>query len=447
MLSLPAVLVAVFGMLWIVTPLQAYAGTLKALVGGVLIDGTGAAPLNNSVILIDGERIVAVGKEGAIVIPDAAQIISTAGLTVLPGLWDLSVHLSRLGHLDSQHWDELYLPLADRVVMPIAAKQLLQSGVTSARDIASPLGAALSVRERINAQRIPGPTLYVGGPALDKKATGLTHSYRWSIQGAMDAQQKAQRLANAGVDYLLVTNPAALSSSELDAIARVAYDSGIPWHAEIFGDDDITVALAHNAAGLLGVGLDLHPSLPAAAAIALGARAASNTTVPWVAGASLLTNYSWLRHNLSALDALPWNDGLPAIVTDDIRTSLNAIHNTDAVALAAERRAVVGSRLASARAMGARLLVGSDSGMPGHFHTRAVAQEIDALVTEAGLSPLEAIRAATLDAARFMKAANDNGSIETGKYADIIAVKGDVLQRISALHDIEFVMRHGLRQR
>ena len=74
-------------------------------------------------------------------------------------------------------------------------------------------------------------------------------------------------------------------------------------------------------------------------------------------------------------------------------------------------------------------------------------QEIDALVTDAGLSPLEAIRAATLDAARLMKAANDNGSIETGKYADIIAVKGDVLQRISALHDIELVMRHGLRQR
>jgi imidazolonepropionase-like amidohydrolase len=447
MLSLPAVLIVVFGVLWIVTPLQAHAGTLKALVGGVLIDGTGAAPLSNSVILIDGERIVAVGKQGTVVIPDTAQIISTAGLTVLPGLWDLSVHLSRLGHLDTRHWDELYLALADRVVMPLAAKQLLQSGVTSARDVASPLGAALSVRDRINTQRIPGPTLYIGGPALDKKAAPSMHAYRWQIQGAMDAQQKAQRLANAGVDYLLVTNPAALAPAELEAIARVAYDSGIPWNAEISGDEDIAVALAHNASGLLGVGLDLHPSLPATAATVLGARAASNEAVPWVAGASLLTNYSWLRHNLNALDALPWNDGLPAIVTDDIRTSLNAISNTDAVALPAERRAVVGSRLASARAMGARLLVGSDSGMPGHFHTRAVVQEIDALVTDAGLSPLEAIRAATLDAARLMKAANDNGSIETGKYADIIAVKGDVLQRISALHDIELVMRHGLRQR
>jgi imidazolonepropionase-like amidohydrolase len=425
----------------------ATAGELKALVGGVLIDGTGGAPLRDSVIIVDGARIVSVGQRGNVAIPETAEVIPTDGLTVLPGLWDLAVHLSRLGYPDSRRWDEVYLPIAERVVMPIAARQLLLSGVTSARDVASPLAAALSVRERINSQRLPGPTLYVGGPALGKKG-GQQTSYRWEIADAADAEQKARRLTGAGVDYLLVTGPSALRPAELEAITRVAREKGIPWHAEIRRDDDVAVALAANAAGLVGVGLDVNTSLPAAAISALGARAAAEDPVPWVLGASELTNYSWLRHNSDALDRPDWREGLPPIIAEDLRLSLDDLGKSgEALERPAERRAVLGARLQSARASGARLLVGSDSGMPAHFHNRATWQEIAALVTEAGVPPLAAIRAATLDSAQLMGAANDSGSIEAGKYADIIAVKGDVLDTIDALKDVQLVMRHGLRQR
>ena len=108
---------------------------------------------------------------------------------------------------------------------------------------------------------------------------------------------------------------------------------------------------------------------------------------------------------------------------------------------------MLGQRLRSARAAGARLLVGSDAGLPAHVHSRATWQEVEALVLEAGLTPAEAIRAATLDAALAMGEEHENGSVSPGKYADIIAVRGDVARHIERLADVEIVIRHGSRYR
>src|SRR5262245_8003984 len=84
---------------------------IKALAGGTLIDGYGGRPLRNSVIIIDGERIKAVGQVGTLQIPEEAELISTEGMTVLPGLWDMHVHLMINGHADYAHWDKTYPPL------------------------------------------------------------------------------------------------------------------------------------------------------------------------------------------------------------------------------------------------------------------------------------------------------------------------------------------------
>ena len=94
---------------------------LKALVGGTLIDGFGGAPIRNSVILVDGERITAVGREGELAIPAGAEVISTEGMDVLPGLWDNHVHLMIVGHGDYDHWDKTYPPLFRSTIMPAAA--------------------------------------------------------------------------------------------------------------------------------------------------------------------------------------------------------------------------------------------------------------------------------------------------------------------------------------
>jgi len=423
------------------------AGDLQALVGGMLVDGSGGPPLANSVILIDGDRISAIGQVGTLAVPADAEVIPTWGLTVLPGLWDLDVRLSRLGHGDPVHWDETYLPLAERVVMPAAAQQLLRAGVTSARDIGSPLEAALSVRDRINAQRIPGPTLYISGPTLEKDPPARAHDYRWSVHGPEEARQKAERLARAGVDLLVVAGASEFSDAELMAIAAVSHDTGVRWHAEVRHDADVAAALAAGATGLLDFGTDLSPVLPQAAQTGLETRAARNEPVAWTAGVSALTNYEWLRQNPGPLDDVRWREGLPPIIADDVRASLTDIAALNAFETPALRRAVVGPRLRSARAAGARLLVGSQAGLPAHLQPRATWQEIEALVLDGGLTTAEAIRAATLEAAILMGAEHENGSVSPGKFADIIAVRGDALRHIERLQDVEIVLRHGLRYR
>ena len=133
------------------TPRPTPASRITALVGGTLIDGFGGRPVRNSVILIDGERISAVGVQGTLAIPANAEVISTEGMSVLPGLWDMHVHLMLNGHSDYPHWDKTYPPLFESTIMPAGAKQLLLAGVTSARDLGAPLRASISVRDRINA--------------------------------------------------------------------------------------------------------------------------------------------------------------------------------------------------------------------------------------------------------------------------------------------------------
>ena len=104
---------------------QTRSTNVKALVGGTLIDGYGSTPIRNSVVIIEGERIKAVGQVGTLAIPPGAEVISTEGMSVLPGLWDMHVHLMINGHSDYGHWDKTYPPQMETVIMPASARQLL----------------------------------------------------------------------------------------------------------------------------------------------------------------------------------------------------------------------------------------------------------------------------------------------------------------------------------
>jgi imidazolonepropionase-like amidohydrolase len=178
------------------------AAEIKALVGGTLIDGYGGHPLRDSVVLIEGERITAVGQAGSLPVPAGAEVISTEGMTVLPGIWDMHVHLMINGHSDYAHWDKTYPDQFESVIMPASARQLLLAGVTSARDLGAPLEASIAVRDAINQGEIAGPTLYVSGPFIQKTAYPGTELFRWGVTGPEDARGKVAKLAEAGVDVI-----------------------------------------------------------------------------------------------------------------------------------------------------------------------------------------------------------------------------------------------------
>src|SRR5215471_11912030 len=198
-----------------------------ALVGGTLIDGYGGQPIPHSVILIEGERIKAVGQEGQLAIPPGSEVISTVGMSVLPGLWDMHVHLMIDGHADYDHWDKTYPAQFESVIMPASARQLLMAGVTSARDLGAPLEPILHVRDAISTGRIPGPTLYVSGPFLQHAPYPGTDYFRWGINGVDDARAKVRKLVEAGVNCIKLIDQDQMTLAEVRAVVDEAHRRGL----------------------------------------------------------------------------------------------------------------------------------------------------------------------------------------------------------------------------
>ena len=124
----------------------AQAPTPLALVGGTLIDGSGSEPVPNSVVLIRGDRIERIGTVDSLPVPDGYEQISTEGMTVMPGLWDLHVHLTFPSHPNNRAWLDNYRDQMGDVVIPASLEQLLTAGVTSVRDLAAPTEAVLTVK-------------------------------------------------------------------------------------------------------------------------------------------------------------------------------------------------------------------------------------------------------------------------------------------------------------
>ncbi|MEX0734819.1 MAG: amidohydrolase family protein [Steroidobacteraceae bacterium] len=430
--------------------LPAVAAHAAALVlaGGTVIDGYGNAPIPDGIVIIENDRILAVGGVGQVVVPEGAEVVSTEGMTVLPGLWDMQVQLMRLGHGDLARWNETYAPLAERVVMPIAARQLLQAGVTSARDVASPLEAAVNVRGRIRERLIDGPNLFVSGPVLRKLAPAGTGDWQWEVTSAADARAKVQRLANAGVDYLLLAEIGMWTAEELEAAVSEARIRGLPVHAFAERPADIVRGAAAQFDGFLGTGMDTS-AFPAEVTQALAGRLtqAGARPIAWTPAISALLNLESLRINDEPLDDPRATAGFPELVAADIRGSLASLDRVSAAELSAARAATLCDNLGQLDEAKVLLLLGSDAGAPGHLHSRATWQEIDFWVRDCGMPVIRAIRAATHDAATAMGVGHESGAISPGKIADVIAVRGDVLRNPALLQSVDIVIKHGRRVR
>lgn len=418
------------------------------LSGGTVIDGYGGPAIANGVVVIDGERILAVGGRGQVLVPEGAQVISTEGMTVLPGLWDLQVRTMRLGHGDAGRWNETYGPLAERVVMPIAARQLLQAGVTSARDVMAPLEAAINVRRRIREHLLEGPALHVSGPALRKLVPSGTEAWQWAVNGAADAKAKVARLADAGVDYLLLAEVDLWSAEELTAAITEARARNLPVHAFADRPADVERGVLLQFDGFLGTSMGVGP-FPDNVILALHQRLlqASPRSLAWSPAISALLNFESLRGNAEPLDDPRTTEHLPPLVAADI---LGSLANPDRVTwfeMPASKAQSLCSKLRQLDEAKVTLLVGSDAGVPGHLHSRATWQEIDFWVRGCGIPAERAIRAATHDAATAMGVGHETGALAPGKIADVIAVRGDVLRNPGLLQNVDVVIKRGRRVR
>ncbi len=420
---------------------------VKALVGGTLIDGFGSTPIRNSIILIEGERITAVGQVGKLEVPDNAEVISTEGMSVLPGLWDMHVHLMINGHADYAYWDKTYPPLLEDVIMPASAHQLLMAGVTSARDLGGPLEESISVRDRINNGEIPGPTLYVSGPFIQHEPYPGTEEFRWGVSGPEDARKKVRRLADAGVDCIKLIDQDQMTLEEVKAVVEEAHRNNLTVVAHAHRPEEIRRGLMAGVDCFEHTGLSSAPEYPADVMGMIKERTAQMNLGPlyWTPTVEGLFNYEYVRDNPEKLDSDAWHLGLPDSVVADIRESFRYPERLPYFQLTPIRKPTLERKVNQLKDAGVVLMIGTDSGIPMKFHIQSTWNELDVWVNEFGFDSKYAIKAATYWPAKMMGVDDLYGTVSEGKYADIIAVKGDVLRYISLLQDVDMVIKHGKR--
>ncbi len=424
---------------------QAASRPTLALVGGRVIDGYEGRPIDDGVILIAGERLLAVGARSELPVPAGTPTIDTRGMSVLPGLADMHVHLMILGHGDYEHWDQTYRSRFRSEIMPAAARQLLRSGVTFARELGAPLEDVLDVKSRIERGEIPGPRLFVSGPFLQHKPYfDYEKEYRWGVSGAADARAKVEKIVKAGVDLVKLIDQDQMTEEEVKAVIETAHHAGRPVVAHAHREEEIRIGLKYGVDCFEHTGLATEPGYPEDILQSIRKR---NQTLAWCPTVEGLFLSAYTADVFpERLDDPRWQDGLAPDIVADIRQSLRNLSSLPYFQLVRRRLPTLANKFRQLRETGVTLLVGTDSGIPGNFHTDSTWRELATWV-ELGMTPMQAIAGATRWPAVWLKKEKDLGTLAPGRYADVIAVRGDVLAHIDLLQNVEIVIKNGERVR
>lgn len=420
---------------------QGQAARRVALVGGMLLDGYEVPPLHHAAVFIEGDRIVWVGSAADAKIPAGATVIDTSGRVMMPGLIDLHVHLKNLGHGSYDHWDPWIMDrnLLEKV-NAISAKQLLMAGVTTAVDLGAQMPEILTTRDRINKGEIPGPRLLVSGQWITRDLGNYQPrpARQVKIDTPEDAARATEDLIAKGVDVIKAY--VGLAPAHYRAITDVARKHRIRVHAHVYSEGDTRNALENGVDVLTHAG-SAGTAPPYSAELI---RDIVNAGRPVVVTAA---HRSWVFPDTVAFperlqDPQLREDFGPEIY-DEVQRSfvefqrLGYMGRVDREVFFRERG------LKQFIESGAVLGMGTDSGTPLNFHTEALWREIKAHV-DLGMAPQRAISAATRINARILGKADQLGTVEPGKLADIIVVKGNPLFDIQALAHVELVMKGGV---
>src|SRR5262249_12134090 len=402
-----------------------------ALVGGRIIDGYEGKPIDDGVVLIAGERIVALGRRGQVAVPAGTLTIDTRGMSILPGLADMHVHLMIVGHGDYEHWDNTYRARFRKEIMPAAARQLLESGVTFARELGAPLEDVLEVRDRVNRGEIPGPRLFVSGPFIQHRPYfEWEKEFRWGVSGPADARAKVQKLIDAGVDLIKLIDQDQMTEEEVRTVIETAHRAGKPVVAHAHREEEIRVGLKYGVDCFEHTGLATEPGYPEDILQGIRKR---NQTLAWCPTIEGLFLSEYTADSFpERLNDPRWQEGLAADIVKDIRESLANLSGLPYFQLVRRRIPTLPNKFRQLRETGVTLLVGTDSGIPGNFHTDSTWRELETWV-RLGMTPMQAIAGATRWPAVWLKREKDFGTLAPGRYADIIAVRGDVLTHIALL--------------
>ena len=412
--------------------------TKFALVGGTLIDGSGAAPLENAILLINDGLIEAVGQLGSLPIPSDYSVISTEGRTMMPGLWDMHVHLLYAGHTNFPYWHQTYTDQFAETIMPATALQLLQAGVTSARDLGAPPESIFRIRHQIASNDIPGPTLYAAGPQLASPFPDWAQYYRRNISGTANAMAEARALVELEADILKISGAEQLSIEDVRSVTDIAHARGLLVTAHGRTDAEIEIGLAGNIDEFqhIGVGSEEYPD---SVMRLITAHIAAGNELYWTPTVGIQLRAGTALEDMELLDDPENFLGLPPAIIDDIKTALQS-YNPRVTSID-----IVKHKISQLQEAGVTLLVGTDGGLSGNPHAQAMWQEMVTWVNVLDMDPMQTIYAATGLPAQVMGVDDVVGTLTAGKRADVIVVHGNPLQNMSVLQDPEMVFKNGVK--
>jgi imidazolonepropionase-like amidohydrolase len=411
-----------------VCAVQAQTARVTAIRAGRLFDSKSGKVLENQIILVDGETIVEVGSPEHVQIPTGAQVIDLSKATVLPGLIDGHTHVFGFGLDGIKPGGPPFASLINdtreyRTLLALAnAQKDLRAGFTTLRDLMSHGGgyADVDIKKAINGGYFIGPRMQVstmglvatGEGILGSPEVNLPRNYQ-TVDGLWAARQAVREQIHYGADWIkfhatadyefepdgaLRSDPT-FTKEEVEAIVNEAHRHGKKAACHAFGGEGLRNCVE------AGVDTVEH-------AIELDERTAE---LMRKSGIYLeLTAYHYSLSEYTARDAKSTGG----------KYSLQALREKS-------------GRLAISR--GVKISFGSGV---GPFQHGTQAAEFPYLV-KYGMSPSQAIQAATTVAAEMMGWQDRIGSLEKGKFADIIAVSGDPLQDIAELEKVKFVMKGG----
>ena len=394
-------------------PKSASEDQVIALSGALLVDGLGGPPVNDSVVIVRGDTIIAAGPRENISIPEGCRVIDASGSTLLPGFVDSHFHsINDLG----------------------PPRRFLANGVTTFRDPGHPFRFYQAVLQ----SKEPMPRVFLCGEHLD------AYPPIWPQQAALiSSSEQARETVNKHVDQgaTAIKIYFRLPLEYFSVICKTANDRGVPVtaHLELVKASDAIDAGIHGVEHVTSFGTSLSNDA-----------AASQFETTVAADPDLrdkLRYRLWSTINFDSpsrcekiLDKIVQRSVYvsPTLAVFERRAHFDKVTDEEVRGYENMLRFV-----GMCHKAGATLVAGSHTWVPGAEFGWALQRELELLV-ECGLTPLEAITAATLNGAKFLQTDDRLGSIEVGKLADIVLVEGDPTADISQLRKVKRVMLSGL---
>ncbi|MBM4187662.1 MAG: amidohydrolase family protein [Gemmatimonadetes bacterium] len=416
--------VAVTGLLTVLATASAAGQPAIAITGARVIDGTGVAPMAGVTVVIRDGRIEAVGPE--VRAPAGARVIRGEGLTVLPGLTDMHTHLT--GGWDGE--------AVDFFGFRRMLGSLLYSGVTTVLDPGNVTSWVKQLKAEVDAGRLAGPRIHYVGPVNDGPRP-LWPDISNAISTPAQLPHFVEVLKTAGVSFL--KGYVGLSDSMLAALVDTAKTRGLRVIADVGGRNGSIGSARTGIAAFAHAGTQ--PVTDEAARYLAEHRIAVISTL------AVYESFAGRRfRDLSFLDHPLLKDVLPPGYRTDLLAHRDRPRSGADSAAARRLGEALGTAMRNVKRLadaGVPILAGTDAPYPGDYYGEGLQRELELLV-EAGLTPLQAIAAATGRAARFIDERADWGTVAPGKAADLLIVRGNPAERISDTRNVVAVLQRGV---